>query len=38
MVEFAAQARALGVERFIGAATSAVRDASDGGEFLQAVR
>jgi len=29
--EFAARARALGVERFVGAATSAVRDARDGG-------
>ncbi len=38
IVEFAAQARALGVDRVVGAATSAVRDASNGGDFLSAVR
>jgi exopolyphosphatase / guanosine-5'-triphosphate,3'-diphosphate pyrophosphatase len=38
VVEFAAQARAAGVERFVGAATSAVRDASNGANFLRTVR
>jgi len=36
--EFADRARALGAERIIGAATAALRDASDGMDFLTRVR
>ncbi|MGH7948499.1 MAG: Ppx/GppA phosphatase family protein [Candidatus Binataceae bacterium] len=35
---FAREARALGVERIVGVATAALRDARDGGEFIAEVR
>lgn len=38
IIEFAAHARALGVERFDAVATSALRDAHDGAGFIAAVR
>jgi exopolyphosphatase / guanosine-5'-triphosphate,3'-diphosphate pyrophosphatase len=38
IVEFTAQARKLGVERFIAVATSALRDARDGAAFIATVR
>jgi exopolyphosphatase/guanosine-5'-triphosphate,3'-diphosphate pyrophosphatase len=37
IVEFANQARALGVERIAGVATAALRDARDGSEFIAKV-
>src|SRR6266436_4742814 len=38
IVEFTAQARALGAETILAVATAAMRDASDGAEFLARVR
>jgi exopolyphosphatase / guanosine-5'-triphosphate,3'-diphosphate pyrophosphatase len=38
IAEFADRARQLGVEKIVGAATAALRDASDGAEFLARVR
>src|SRR6516225_3202441 len=38
IVEFADKARALGVEKIVGAATAALRDASDGPDFLTRVK
>ncbi|MGH7781537.1 MAG: Ppx/GppA family phosphatase [Candidatus Binataceae bacterium] len=37
IVEFAAGARALGVERFVAAGTASLRDAADGHEFIARV-
>jgi len=37
-VDFIDEAKAMGVERFIGTATSAVRDAENGAEFLTQVK
>jgi exopolyphosphatase/guanosine-5'-triphosphate,3'-diphosphate pyrophosphatase len=37
IAEFVDQARALGVEKIVGVATAALRDASDGAEFLTRV-
>jgi exopolyphosphatase/guanosine-5'-triphosphate,3'-diphosphate pyrophosphatase len=36
--EFAAEARALGAERIVAAATAALRDAADGPEFIASVK
>ncbi|HYB92058.1 MAG TPA: Ppx/GppA phosphatase family protein [Candidatus Binataceae bacterium] len=36
--EFASRARALGVDRIVGVATAALRDAADGTEFIARVR
>jgi exopolyphosphatase/guanosine-5'-triphosphate,3'-diphosphate pyrophosphatase len=38
IVEFAGEARALGVDRMVAAATAAVRDAVDGDDFIARVR
>jgi len=38
IVEFTGQARALGAEKILAVATAALRDASDGAEFLARVR
>jgi exopolyphosphatase / guanosine-5'-triphosphate,3'-diphosphate pyrophosphatase len=38
ITEFASRARRLGVERFVAAATSALRDARDGAAFIATVR
>ena len=38
VVEFAAMARAAGVEKMIGVATSAIRDAGNGAEFIREVK
>jgi exopolyphosphatase/guanosine-5'-triphosphate,3'-diphosphate pyrophosphatase len=38
IAEFADRARELGVEKIVGVATAALRDASDGAEFLARVR
>lgn len=38
IVEFAAMARAAGVEKMLGVATSAIRDAGNGAEFIREVR
>ena len=38
IVEFAQKARALGAEKIVGAATAALRDVSDGAEFIAQVK
>src|SRR6516165_4162826 len=38
IVEFADKARALAVEKIVGVATAALRDASDGADFLARVK
>jgi len=38
IAEFADKARALGVEKIVGAATAALRDAADGSDFLASVK
>src|SRR5580700_6629229 len=38
IAEFAEKARALGVEKIVGVATAALRDASDGSDFLARVK
>lgn len=38
IVEFAAMARAVGVEKMVGVATSAIRDAGNGAKFIREVK